>query len=235
MDVRPAISSLVEAPARKRQSGRLPPGSPVHAANMLPLLHTLYNGTAVKEGRVIQVVGSRPGEGVSTIVRGLAGAAAESAGLRVLICDISPARNALKELALPTLPISLCDAAAKGLNLSEAIVWLQGTAAAACTLADESWDKRIAVNLDTCHNILSLLRSSFDLVLLDAPPIAKNALGLAITRITDGVVIVVESERTRVHSVLATRRVIEAAGGRVVGVVLNKRRQHIPAGVYRRL
>lgn len=234
MDARPPISSLVGTPAKNRQNGRLPAG-PVHTVSMLPLLHTLYDGAAANESRVIQVIGSRPREGVSTIVRGIAGAAAENAGLRVLICDVSPTRNALTELGMTTRPISLCNAAAKGLNLSEAIVWLHGTTTAVCALADESWDNRIAVSLDTCRNILSLLKSSFDLVLLDTPPIATHALGRTIARVSDGVVIVVESERTRVPSVIATRRAIEAAGGRVVGVVLNKRRQHIPDSVYRRL
>jgi Mrp family chromosome partitioning ATPase len=44
----------------------------------------------------------------------------------------------------------------------------------------------------------------------------------------DGVVLVVEAERTRSLSVRATQKTIQVHGGTVLGVVLNKRRSHVP-------
>jgi hypothetical protein len=46
---------------------------------------------------------------------------------------------------------------------------------------------------------------------------------------------VVEAERTRAPIVEQARRAVEANGGRLLGVVMNKRRYHIPRAIYRRL
>jgi Mrp family chromosome partitioning ATPase len=42
------------------------------------------------------------------------------------------------------------------------------------------------------------------------------------------VVLVVEAERTRTPEVLKTQKTIKGHGGTVLGVVLNKRRSHVP-------
>jgi protein-tyrosine kinase len=77
------------------------------------------------------------------------------------------------------------------------------------------------------------LRDHFDLVVFDAPAMSHGALGPALTKKVDGVVVVVEAERTRAPVVAELQRVIEVNGGRILGVVLNKRRFHIPRFLYR--
>jgi Mrp family chromosome partitioning ATPase len=49
----------------------------------------------------------------------------------------------------------------------------------------------------------------------------------------DGIVLVVEAERTRTPLVRATQKTIKGHGGTVLGVVLNKRRSHVPKFLYR--
>jgi Mrp family chromosome partitioning ATPase len=51
----------------------------------------------------------------------------------------------------------------------------------------------------------------------------------------DGVVMVIESGKTRKQVALRAKKDIVEAGGKVLGVVLNKRRYHIPKWIYRRL
>jgi len=58
---------------------------------------------------------------------------------------------------------------------------------------------------------------------------------MVLTRCVGGVVLVVEAERTRAPIVEQARRAVEANGGRLLGVVMNKRRYHIPRAIYRRL
>jgi Mrp family chromosome partitioning ATPase len=73
------------------------------------------------------------------------------------------------------------------------------------------------------------------LVIIDAPPILSDVTGIALSRKVSGVLLIVEAERTRAPIIEKARRVIEAGGGRVLGVILNKRKHHIPGWLYRRL
>jgi Mrp family chromosome partitioning ATPase len=93
----------------------------------------------------------------------------------------------------------------------------------------------MAVDIELSHSLINALRPRFDLILLDAPPISDSPVGHSIARTADGVVLIMQSERTRVHSAVAARAQIEAADGRIIGVVFNKRRFHIPEALYRRL
>jgi Mrp family chromosome partitioning ATPase len=79
------------------------------------------------------------------------------------------------------------------------------------------------------------LKATFDLVILDLPPVGRNVPTLSISKAVDGLVLVVEAESTRVPAIRAARQTIEASGGRILGAVLNKRRLHIPQSVYGRI
>ena len=54
-------------------------------------------------------------------------------------------------------------------------------------------------------------------------------------RKVDGVVIVVEADKTRWPVVQSVREKIVQHGGRLLGMVLNKRRYYIPEFIYKRL
>jgi hypothetical protein len=58
---------------------------------------------------------------------------------------------------------------------------------------------------------------------------------IALSRKVSGVLLVVEAEKTRAPLIEQARRVIETGGGRVLGVILNKRKHHIPGWIYRLL
>ena len=51
----------------------------------------------------------------------------------------------------------------------------------------------------------------------------------------DGVVLVLESGKTRQQVSLEAKKQLEEAGGTILGVVLNKRKYYIPDWIYRRL
>jgi Mrp family chromosome partitioning ATPase len=51
--------------------------------------------------------------------------------------------------------------------------------------------------------------------------------------LVDGVVLVVEANRTRREQIVYAERNIESAGGRILGHVLNKRTYAIPAWFHR--
>ncbi len=79
------------------------------------------------------------------------------------------------------------------------------------------------------------LRESYDRVLIDSPSATVSPQGLMVSKEVDGVVLVMAAEATRWPVVEHVKQNLERSGGRVLGLVLNKRQYHIPAWVYRRL
>jgi len=67
------------------------------------------------------------------------------------------------------------------------------------------------------------LRSSFDYVLVNAPPATHDSITSYLGALADGVVLIVEPSFTPRRATLETKQAIEAAGGRVLGVVLHRR------------
>lgn len=78
-------------------------------------------------------------------------------------------------------------------------------------------------------------RSSFDWIVLDGPPVTAYSDSSVLAGLTDGVILVVQAEKTRWEVAEQARKTLEDAGGRLLGSVLNRRRYHIPTSVYRRL
>lgn len=74
-----------------------------------------------------------------------------------------------------------------------------------------------------------------ELIVLDTPPVLSSSLSQALAPTADGVVLVVESERTRAAVAQAAKRALESSGANLLGVVLNKRRHHVPKPLYDRL
>jgi capsular exopolysaccharide synthesis family protein len=83
--------------------------------------------------------------------------------------------------------------------------------------------------------LLQKARQLFQYVVIDGPSIGEHPEALLLSRKADGVILVVESERTRKQSALWAKRQIEMAGGTLLGVILNKRKHRIPQWLYKRV
>jgi Mrp family chromosome partitioning ATPase len=88
---------------------------------------------------------------------------------------------------------------------------------------------------DTSDKLWDEFRQRFEYVLIDSPPISASSDGLAIVRKVDGVIFVVEAEKTRWPVALAAKEKIVSHGGNILGMVFNKRRFYIPDVVYKRM
>ncbi len=95
-----------------------------------------------------------------------------------------------------------------------------------------------SLNLLTSERIkerMAELRNEFSFVLIDAPPLNAYADGMAIGRLTDGVVLVLEANATRREAALRVTESLRTAKIPVLGAVLNKRTFPIPAALYKRI
>ncbi len=79
------------------------------------------------------------------------------------------------------------------------------------------------------------LRHDHSFIVFDAAAILDSSIAIRLANLVDGVVLVVEAERARWEVVLHAKDVLLRANAKVLGVVLNKRRYHVPEWLYRRL
>lgn len=206
---------------------------PLRVDDMVNLFRSVRHALPEQHSRVVEVIASNHGEGVSTVVRGLAHAASAVGNARVLICDATPGRGTFGFFRLAANQPSLNDFAMQRADLRDVIVDVPSHGFAVCALADPGAAAHMAVNLEVLRPVLATLRQSFDLIVIDAPPTNHGVLGPALAREADGVILVLECERTRAPAVKAAQQSIEINNGRMLGVVLNKRRFHIPRFMYR--
>jgi capsular exopolysaccharide synthesis family protein len=71
------------------------------------------------------------------------------------------------------------------------------------------------------------LRSHYDMILVDAPPLPWIPESRVLARLADGVVMVVRAGATRIEDAIATERYIHQDGGILIGTVLNDAPQNI--------
>lgn len=174
------------------------------------------------------------GEGVTTVAVQLALVAA-STGLRVLLVDLNWKQPALhKTFGAPASP-----------GVSEVLT--QGTPAeipvqassfpnlSLLTAGSVAPRLPLLISLEKMQGLIHSLQADFDLIIFDLPASAKAGADVQVARLLDGVVLVVEAERVRWEVATRVQELLVRSGAKVLGAVLNKRRQRIPKWLYRTL
>ncbi|HEY2735135.1 MAG TPA: hypothetical protein VGI70_14160 [Polyangiales bacterium] len=204
---------------------------PVRDDEMLSLFRALQMMLPEKQHWTLGVISTSTGEGASTVARGLARIVSRSPNARVLICDVAgDPRSRMRETRVSTRA-SIGDGAGR-IDFS----WLPGSHQVAVgTFGDSAGLNALAADLESVRSMVSNVSAGFELVILDLPPVNESVIGPALAKAVDGVILVVEAERTRAHSVRSTHKTLAMYGANVLGVVLNKRRFHIPSFLYRHL
>jgi Mrp family chromosome partitioning ATPase len=77
------------------------------------------------------------------------------------------------------------------------------------------------------------LRGDYAAIIIDCPPILFDGSWSAVLRAVDGVILVVEAEKTRSAVLRSTVKMLGEVGGHIIGIVFNRRRQYIPRILYR--
>jgi capsular exopolysaccharide synthesis family protein len=92
-----------------------------------------------------------------------------------------------------------------------------------------------SIDRTTFGELIAEYKRHFKLIVLDipAPSDLNDSMGLASQ--LDGVLLVIEAERADSRVALRTKQQLLDTNANLLGVVLNKRQQHIPGWLYRRL
>jgi len=75
----------------------------------------------------------------------------------------------------------------------------------------------------------------FDYIVIDGPPLSDAPESIALSTKVDGIILVMDAQRTRRKIALRAKRRIEEVGGKVLGIVLNRRTYYVPGWLYRHI
>jgi hypothetical protein len=84
------------------------------------------------------------------------------------------------------------------------------------------------------RNFIKYVRERFDFVIFDSSPIGKYYDSIVLASHLDGVILVVQAEKTPCYEVKRAKQMLEDRNISILGTVLNRRRYHIPAFIFER-
>ena len=177
--------------------------------------------------RTVMFIASQGGEGTSTVAAQFAQSLAGDERLRVLLVDAHVRRPAYDP---DGTPVAAPAGRARGRR--------QPTSAGpAPDLMPLSEDSREAHTLTPASLLASLdaVASRYDWIVIDGPPVLESPDAATLGAVADGVVVVVQAGRTKRPVLTRSVDLMNRAGGRVLGIVLNRRRMEIPEFIYRRI
>lgn len=171
----------------------------------------------------MQLVAAAKGEGTSSLTRDLALAALRAGGMRVLLLDLDPPGNL--QFAILGREFGLASEAYTTVKGVSGEVTMHRLAAGALHVSETLLPPHSVS--DWCGHFPAM-REQFDLVLIDSPAADRFYDAILLAPEVDTSVLVVEAERTRAAVACNLRDRIQDVGGAIAGVLLNKRRSHLP-------
>ncbi len=184
--------------------------------------------------RIVQFIGAREGEGTSTISREFAKVVADLIGHSVLLVDADRLNHSQDRFFGLPGGLDWVEALKSGKNIEESFQRAGQSRLFVSGCSNSSVSTPEIFN-SAFEKMCEKLRVSFDLVLIDSAPLAVSPDGLALASKVDGVLLVVEAEKSRWQTTKRLRDSISRVGGNILGVILNKRRFYIPQSIYNRL
>jgi Mrp family chromosome partitioning ATPase len=194
------------------------------------------NAYAIEKGSLILAIyASQAGEGASTAARELAISLSRSPTNSVLLIDGNTGPTDQSKHFGATAVDSLWSAARGAPIRTVRLTIPRGGAIDLATLPIDNAQDPSEIDLRLLPPLFNRLRSVFNVIIIDCPPVMAGAGYVSASGLADSCLLVVEAGRTRVPVVKRAMEEIEAAGGKLQGVVLNRRKHYIPSWIYRHL
>jgi Mrp family chromosome partitioning ATPase len=182
---------------------------------------------------VIQFIGSRMGEGTSTLIREFALTAAKHSSKPVLLVEADfhqPSQN--QAFAIETKP-PLELVLQEGRALDGVISQVEESNLFLASLSSKIQRSLTDRSFFGSTDMWKTAREQFSLILIDSSPATVTADSLAICETVNGVVLVLEAEKTRSAVAQDVKRQILMREGNLLGIVFTKRKFHIPQCIYK--
>lgn len=173
-------------------------------SRLMPLYHRIEAHQGKSGGKLIVLLSCYPGEGASTVAMCFAELCGDILGRSVVVVEEEDSVNGEHPSAIPCRQMSVWPKDSKG---SDPIRARPGF----CTMST-----------------LNEAKEKFEYVLFVSKSMTHVTTALSIAQHADGVIMIIESESTSWKTCRWARDQIIGSGGTLLGVVLNKRKHHLP-------
>jgi uncharacterized protein involved in exopolysaccharide biosynthesis/Mrp family chromosome partitioning ATPase len=202
---------------------------------MIDLYQTITATLPEIEHRAVLFVGSRSNEGTSTIARQLANVVSMRMEKTVLLIDLDRSRPDLHVYPNLKPEIDSQDTLPVGGKIEQSFSRIEETSLYIMPLFWKTMITPKTIDYTKSASFWNSFKDQFDLIIVDSPPATQFPDGPAIVSKVDGVILVVEAEKTRWQVALSVKEKTLRSGGNILGIVFNKRRFYIPEIIYKYL
>jgi capsular exopolysaccharide synthesis family protein len=176
---------------------------------------------ATANARVLLVTSIHPGEGKSTTALNLAAAIAQTGASAILVDSDLRRPTVHANLSLPRGP-GLKDLLSRGGSYRDVVRQGPMPGLSALTAGGIPENPAELMGCEEMRALLGDLAKAYDWVLVDAPPVGGMADALVIGGVVDGIILVVEGDRTTKTVAADGVAQLNSVGGRVLGAILNR-------------
>lgn len=198
------------------------------------VLHAIQSrqaATAMK-GSVILFVSSAHGEGTSTVARELAILLVRDSNTHAVLVDANlrtPSQHTAFGLERAG---GLSEMVLRGLAPEEVVRNGGSAPVPLVTCGRPASHPAEILSAAGLRIALQALRARYDWVIVDGPPATVYSDAGMLAPLVDGVVLIVEAEKTRWEVAEQAKRTLDESGAQVLGAVLSRRQFHIPERLY---
>jgi capsular exopolysaccharide synthesis family protein len=175
------------------------------------------------------------GEGSSTVALNLAVALAKDSGDRVVLVDANLRQPVVHTICNLSVSPGFSEVINEGTNIHEAMKQSVIPNLSVLTSGASPPNPMVIFESPKLNDMVEVLKSEFDWIIFDSAPIDIYPDTTVLARQLDGVALVIQAENMGAEVAIRAKELLEQAGAKILGAVLNRRRQIIPEKIYKRL
>ena len=203
---------------------------------MLSLYRSLNLLLPDSTNKVIQFISSYEGEGATTLVRELARIIVIKLKKVVLILYAN-CTHCSQELSsyIEKVDYGLDEVIKEDKSLNGALYQVKDTSLYVSLISKNQNTLPYVFDNYKIKNFWEKLKQRFDIILIDSPPVTASHDGLILCSMVDGIVLVFEADKTQWTVAKNVKKEILKSGGKILGIVFNKKKNYIPDLINKRL
>jgi capsular exopolysaccharide synthesis family protein len=230
----PLLGTIEDLPTKERgdlETLAASPTPPLHYQNLKSNV-MMYAGKKIK---TLSICSPTPGEGSSTVALNLATSLAKENGDRVALVDANLRQPVVHTICnLPASP-GFSEVINEGTSINEAMKQSVIPNLFVLTSGVSPPNPMVIFESPKLADLIKVLRTKIDWIIFDCAPIDIYPDATVLARQLDGVALVIQAENVGAEVAIRAKELLEQAGAKILGAVLNRQRQIIPERIYKRL
>jgi Mrp family chromosome partitioning ATPase len=199
--------------------------------SVYPIVYRLAKDAG--HGLVLHFVAASPGEGASTLSREFALIVARAADSRVLLVDGDRTQLTTATHFSCSTDLGISDQVQAGKSFEDSLVTSPDNAQ--LKIGVLCGQRSPPLSRKGMPQLYDRFRAEYDVTIIDCPAVFSDRYFELSPEAADGVVLVVQAERNRPEIIRQAQSLIQDADGKLIGAILNRRRNYIPDFIYRLL